>query len=97
VQHHDIGSSVARYLAFTAAATSFINMSSSQVAPGQLQPFAACSQASLAASLAEEKRARKLAEDDALRLYNRIRQLQKEEERADRYVAIGPPAVAVVL
>lgn len=38
----------------------------------------------LAASLAEEKRARKQAEDDALRLYNRIRQLEKEEERADR-------------
>jgi hypothetical protein len=54
------------------------------MAPGQLQPFAGCSQASLAASLAEEKRARRLAEDDALRLYNRIRQLQKEEERADK-------------
>lgn len=39
----------------------------------------------IAASLAEEKRARKQAEDDALRLYNRVRQLQKEEERAERY------------
>eukprot|EP00878_Enallax_costatus_P028566 GHUV01030863.1.p1 GENE.GHUV01030863.1~~GHUV01030863.1.p1 ORF type:complete len:235 (+),score=91.91 GHUV01030863.1:234-938(+) len=40
----------------------------------------------LAASLAEEKRARKQAEDDALRLYNRIRQLEKEEGRADRRI-----------
>ncbi|KAF6263472.1 flagellar associated protein [Scenedesmus sp. NREL 46B-D3] len=56
------------------------------MAPGQLQPPAGCSQARLAASLAEEKRARRLAEDDALRLYNRIRQLQKEEERADRRI-----------
>lgn len=46
------------------------------------------SQASLAASLAEEKRQRRLAEDDALRLYNRIRQLQKEEERAERWAIV---------
>lgn len=39
-----------------------------------------------AAALAEEKRARKQAEDDALRLYNRVRQLQKEEERAERCI-----------
>lgn len=77
--------------------------SSSQMAPGQLQPLAGCSQASLAGSLAEEKRARKLAEDDALRLYNRIRQLQKEEERADRYflahvyVTVASAVVHVVL
>jgi hypothetical protein len=62
----------------------FMNVSSSSMGPGQLQALAGCSQASLAASLAEEKRARRLAEDDALRLYNRIRQLQKEEERADK-------------
>lgn len=42
----------------------------------------------LAASLAEEKKARKLAEDDAIRLYNRVRQLQKEEEKAARYVGV---------
>ncbi len=33
-----------------------------------------------------EKRARKLAEDDALRLYNRVRQLQKEEDKAQRRI-----------
>ncbi|MEW5308898.1 MAG: hypothetical protein WDW38_000819 [Sanguina aurantia] len=34
-----------------------------------------------------EKRARKVAEDDALRLYNRVRQLQKEEEKAHKRIA----------
>jgi hypothetical protein len=33
-----------------------------------------------------EKRARKLAEEDALRLYNRVRQLQKEEDKAARRI-----------
>ncbi len=34
-----------------------------------------------------EKRARKVAEDDALKLYNRVRQLHKEEDRAERRIA----------
>eukprot|EP00192_Tetraselmis_astigmatica_P010932 CAMPEP_0117673760 /NCGR_PEP_ID=MMETSP0804-20121206/14653_1 /TAXON_ID=1074897 /ORGANISM="Tetraselmis astigmatica, Strain CCMP880" /LENGTH=344 /DNA_ID=CAMNT_0005482537 /DNA_START=239 /DNA_END=1273 /DNA_ORIENTATION=+ len=33
-----------------------------------------------------EKRARKAAEEDALRLYNRVRQLQKEEEKARKRI-----------
>lgn len=33
-----------------------------------------------------EKRARRLAEDDATRLYNRVRQLQKEEEKAGKRI-----------
>lgn len=33
-------------------------------------------------SILAEKRARKVAEEDALRLYNRVRQLQKEEDKA---------------
>jgi hypothetical protein len=33
-----------------------------------------------------EKRARRLAEEDALRLYNRVRQLQKEEDKAARRI-----------
>lgn len=37
-------------------------------------------------SILNEKRARKLAEEDALRLYNRVRQLQKEEERAHKRI-----------
>uniref|UniRef100_A0A7R9YRY9 EF-hand domain-containing protein n=1 Tax=Chlamydomonas euryale TaxID=1486919 RepID=A0A7R9YRY9_9CHLO len=34
-----------------------------------------------------EKRARKLAEEDAARLYNRVRQLQKEEEKAGKRIS----------
>lgn len=37
-------------------------------------------------SILLEKRARKLAEDDALRLYNRVRQLQKEEGKAHKRI-----------
>lgn len=37
-------------------------------------------------NLLVEKRARQLAEDDAHKLYNRIRQLQKEEEKAQRRI-----------
>ena len=33
-----------------------------------------------------EKRARRLAEEDALRLYNRVRQLQKEEDKAKKRI-----------
>lgn len=36
----------------------------------------------VATNILLEKRARKMAEDDALRLYNRVRQLQKEEDKA---------------
>eukprot|EP00798_Chlamydomonas_sp_ICE-L_P031811 gene31811-7013_t len=34
-----------------------------------------------------EKRARKIAEEDAARLYNRVRQLQKEEEKAGKRIS----------
>ncbi len=34
-----------------------------------------------------EKRARKVAEEDALRLYNRVRQLQKEEDKAEKRIS----------
>jgi len=40
----------------------------------------------LATNILLEKRARKLAEDDALRLYNRVRQLEKEEDKAQRRI-----------
>ncbi|KAG2500800.1 hypothetical protein HYH03_001562 [Edaphochlamys debaryana] len=40
----------------------------------------------MARSILAEKRARKAAEDDALRLYNRVRQLQKEEDRAQKRI-----------
>lgn len=33
-----------------------------------------------------EKRARRVAEEDALRLYNRVRQLQKEEDKAQKRI-----------
>ena len=33
-----------------------------------------------------ERRARRMAEEDALRLYNRVRQLEKEEEKADKRI-----------
>lgn len=42
--------------------------------------------AAMARSILAEKRARKAAEDDALRLYNRVRQLQKEEDRAQKRI-----------
>ncbi|GLC43862.1 hypothetical protein PLESTB_000916300 [Pleodorina starrii] len=42
--------------------------------------------AAMARSILAEKRARKVAEDDALRLYNRVRQLQKEEDRAQKRI-----------
>jgi hypothetical protein len=41
---------------------------------------------SLARSILAEKRARKAAEDDALRLYNRVRQLEKEEDKAQKRI-----------
>lgn len=37
-------------------------------------------------NILNQKRLRKLAEEDALRLYNRVRQLQKEEERAQKRI-----------
>lgn len=40
----------------------------------------------MATNILLEKRARKLAEDDATRLYNRVRQLQKEEEKAQKRI-----------
>ena len=40
----------------------------------------------MATSILMEKRARRMAEDDALRLYNRVRQLQKEEEKAKKRI-----------
>uniref|UniRef100_A0A7S0V028 EF-hand domain-containing protein n=1 Tax=Polytomella parva TaxID=51329 RepID=A0A7S0V028_9CHLO len=40
-----------------------------------------------ARSILYEKRARRNAEDDALRLYNRVRQLQKEEEKAQKRIS----------
>lgn len=40
----------------------------------------------MARSILAEKRARKTAEDDALRLYNRVRQLQKEEDKAKKRI-----------
>ncbi len=40
----------------------------------------------LATNILLEKRARKLAEEDALRLYNRVRQLEKEEEKAQKRI-----------
>lgn len=43
--------------------------------------------AAMARTILAEKRARKAAEDDALRLYNRVRQLQKEEDRAQKRIA----------
>ncbi len=42
--------------------------------------------AAMARTILAEKRARKAAEDDALRLYNRVRQLQKEEDRAQKRI-----------
>lgn len=39
-----------------------------------------------ATNILMEKRARKVAEEDALRLYNRVRQLQKEEEKAQKRI-----------
>lgn len=42
--------------------------------------------AEMATNILLEKRARKLAEDDATRLYNRVRQLQKEEEKAQKRI-----------
>lgn len=42
--------------------------------------------AAMARTILAEKRARKVAEDDALRLYNRVRQLQKEEDRAQKRI-----------
>eukprot|EP00877_Chromochloris_zofingiensis_P006319 jgi/Chrzof1/1940/Cz10g27070.t1 len=41
---------------------------------------------SVASVLIVQKRARKLAEEDAVKLYNRIRQLQKEEEKAQKRI-----------
>jgi len=39
-------------------------------------------------SLAAERRARRAAEEDALRLYNRIRQLQEEDQKAERLIKL---------
>ncbi|KAG1663826.1 hypothetical protein FOA52_013391 [Chlamydomonas sp. UWO 241] len=41
----------------------------------------------MATNILLEKRARRLAEDDAARLYNRVRQLQKEEEKAGKRIS----------
>lgn len=40
----------------------------------------------MATNILLERRARRLAEDDALRLYNRVRQLEKEEEKASKRI-----------
>mmetsp|Transcript_35772 Transcript_35772/g.79610 ORF Transcript_35772/g.79610 Transcript_35772/m.79610 type:complete len:336 (-) Transcript_35772:759-1766(-) len=40
----------------------------------------------MATNILMEKRARKMAEEDALRLYNRVRQLQKEEDKAQKRI-----------
>ncbi|GMH41392.1 hypothetical protein BSKO_09302 [Bryopsis sp. KO-2023] len=40
----------------------------------------------IAASILLEKRARKQVEDDTVRLYNRVRQLEKEEEKAQKRI-----------
>jgi hypothetical protein len=37
-------------------------------------------------TILHQKRARRLAEEDALRLYNRVRQLQKEEDKAKKRI-----------
>ncbi|GFH21305.1 EF-hand domain-containing protein [Haematococcus lacustris] len=39
-----------------------------------------------ATNILQEKRARKVAEDDALKLYNRVRALQKEEDKAHKRI-----------
>lgn len=41
----------------------------------------------IATNILMEKRARKMAEEDALRLYNRVRQLQKEEDKAEKRIS----------
>jgi len=40
----------------------------------------------MATNILLERRARRIAEDDALRLYNRVRQLEKEEEKASKRI-----------
>ena len=47
---------------------------------------AVCGGTSNDATISAEKRARKAAEEDAARLYNRVKQLQKEEDKAKRRV-----------
>jgi hypothetical protein len=41
----------------------------------------------VATNILNERRARKLAQDDANRLYNRVRQLHREEDKAKRRIA----------
>jgi hypothetical protein len=44
-------------------------------------------QSSLNTNILMEKRARKMAEEDATRLYNRVRQLEKEEDKAGKRIS----------
>ncbi len=59
-------------------------------APGlqqqQQQQGEASSQPSMEATISAEKRARRAAEEDAAKLLNRVKQLQKEEDKAKRRI-----------
>ena len=58
-------------------------------APGlqqQQQQGEATSQPSMEATISAEKRARRAAEEDAAKLLNRVKQLQKEEDKAKRRI-----------
>jgi hypothetical protein len=54
-------------------------------AQDMLETGSACNSI-MSTRILNEKRARRIAEDDALKLYNRVRQLQKEEERAQKRI-----------
>ena len=52
----------------------------------QQQQGEASSQPSMEATISAEKRARRAAEEDAAKLLNRVKQLQKEEDKAKRRI-----------
>lgn len=60
-------------------------MSSSNLVGSPSQRSVASTNA-LTNTVLNEKRARKAAEEDALRLYNRVRQLEKEEDKAQKRI-----------
>lgn len=50
------------------------------------EPYGGSQAGEMSTNILMEKRARKMAEEDAARLYNRVRQLQKEEEKAGKRI-----------